>query len=214
MMNWNVYLVMDLKGYDKRSAYDIASEAIEGGAEVIQIREKDFPPERFVSEAKPIRDLCKKNGVSFIVNDFLELALELDADGLHVGQDDLSGLEARKRLGDAKIIGISASSIEEAERAIANDADYLGVGSIYPTKTKADAGDAVTPALISQIRELTTLPIVGIGGIQHGKAAPVIEAGGNAVAVVSAICQAKSPRESTIRLKEEIAFAKEKAKQA
>lgn len=208
MTDWNVYLVMDLKGFGARSAYDIASEAIEGGVEALQIREKELSFDSFAKLAAPIRDLCKKKGVDFIVNDFVDLAIELDADGLHVGQDDLPGLEARKRLGAEKLIGISVSSIEEAERALANDADYLGVGSIYPTKTKADAGDAVTPAFIAEIRKMTSLPIVGIGGIKHGNAAAVIEAGGNAVAVVSAICQAESPREATIRLKEEIALAK------
>ncbi|RKD24327.1 thiamine-phosphate diphosphorylase [Ammoniphilus oxalaticus] len=209
MINWNVYLVMDLKGHRERSAYEIAAEAIAGGAEVVQIREKELSRPQFIELARPIRQLCKEQGVTFIVNDYLDLAIELDADGLHVGQDDLAGNEARKSLGNDKLIGISASSIKEAEIALANGADYLGVGSIYATATKADAGAAVTPALIEDVRKITTLPIVGIGGIKHGNAAPVIVAGGNAVAVVSAICNADNPMEATQRLKQEVTQAKQ-----
>lgn len=204
MLNWNVYLVMDLKGYGARTAYDIASEAIEGGIEVLQIREKELSANEFIQKAKPIRALCQEKGVTFIINDFLELALELDADGLHVGQDDLAGNEARKSLGKDKIIGISASSMEEAKIALENGADYLGVGAIYPTSTKLDAGQAVTPALIQEIRKFTSIPIVGIGGIGHGNAGPVIAAGGNAVAVVSAICHAENPTLATKSLKDEV----------
>jgi len=211
MLNWNIYLVMDLKGYGSRSAYDIAAEAIEGGIEVLQIREKELPVDQFIEKAKPIRNLCREKGVTFIVNDFLDLALELDADGLHVGQDDLAGNEARKSLGEDKLIGISASSMEEAKIALENGADYLGVGAIYPTSTKLDAGQAVTPALIQQIRTITSIPIVGIGGIGHGNAGPVISAGGNAVAVVSAICHADNPTLATKSLKDEVVQAKAKS---
>jgi len=204
MLNWNIYLVMDLKGYGNRSAYDIAVEAIEGGIEVLQIREKELAADQFVLRAQPIRKLCQEKGVTFIVNDYLDLALELDADGLHVGQDDLAGNEARKSLGKDKLIGISASSIEEAKIALENGADYLGVGAIYPTSTKLDAGRAVTPALIKEIRKITSIPIVGIGGIGHGNAGPVISAGGNAVAVVSAICRAENPTLATKSLRDEV----------
>ena len=126
-----------------------------------------------------------------------------------MGQDDLAGNEARKILSNGKIIGISASSIEEAKIALDNGADYLGVGAIYPTSTKEDAGQAVTPTLIQEIRKMTAIPIVGIGGISHGNAGPVIAAGGNAVAVVSAICQSENPTIATKGLKEEVLQAKE-----
>lgn len=208
MLNWNVYLVMDLKGYGGRTSYDIAASAIEGGIEVLQIREKELSADQFMLKAKPIRALCREKGVDFIINDYLDLAIALDADGLHVGQDDLAGSEARKSLGENKMIGISASSIEEVKTALENGADYLGIGAIYPTSTKLDAGEAVTPSFIGEVRELTTIPIVGIGGIGHGKAKPVILAGGDAVAVVSAICLADDPAFAAKTLKEEVTEAK------
>jgi thiamine-phosphate pyrophosphorylase len=207
MKDWHVYLVMDLQGYGDYSAYELAEYAINGGVNVIQIREKHMNDDEFMERAKPIRALCKQREVCFIVNDRVHLTVALDADGLHVGQDDMPGKEARSHIGN-RLLGISASSMEEARRAIKEGADYLGVGSIYPTVSKADAGEAVTPSLIEDIRTFSKLPIVGIGGIAHGNAAAVIEAGANAVAVISAICHAESPEQAAVSLIEVVKSSK------
>jgi thiamine-phosphate pyrophosphorylase len=209
MKNWDVYLVMDLQGTSTFSALEIAEQAIAGGATVIQIREKKMDRDTIIQMARPIRELCRQKGISFIVNDKVDLAVELDADGVHVGQEDMPGSMARKLIG-TRILGISASSIEEAKRAIAEGADYLGVGSIYPTVSKADAGDAVTPALIEEIRAFCALPIVGIGGINQDNAGPVIEAGADSVAVISAICQAAEPKKATEAIREVVQQAKQR----
>lgn len=213
MKDWDVYLVMDLQGYGHFSAFDIASQAIAGGVKVIQVREKKMGDQDYNQSALPIRELCRQKKVDFIVNDRIDLALQLDADGVHLGQDDLPEGSVWDLIGDDMILGISASSIEEAQRGIQQRADYLGVGSIYPTLSKSDAGEAVSPSLIEDIRRFSDLPIVGIGGIQHGKAAPVIHAGGDSVAVISAICQAGSPTEAAKELQNEVILAKKERKQ-
>lgn len=208
MKEWDVYLVMDLQGYGNLSAFDIASQAVAGGVKVVQIREKKKAEQEYIHLARPIRELCRQNQVDFIVNDRIDLALQLNADGVHLGQDDLPEGSVRERIGEDMLLGISASSIEEAQRGIREGADYLGVGSIYPTLSKSDAGEAVTPSLIEDIRRFSDLPIVGIGGIQLGKAAAVIHAGGDSVAVISAICQAESPEEAAKELQDEVKSAK------
>ena len=209
MDNWDVYLVMDLHGTGALSALEIAEKAIAGGVTVIQIREKTMEKDAFIQTARPIRELCRQKGVAFIINDKVDLAVELDADGVHVGQEDMPGSLARKMIG-SRVLGISASSIEEAKRAIAEGADYLGVGSIYPTLSKADAGDAVTPALIKEIRAFCDLPIVGIGGINRENAGPVVEAGANAVAVISAICKAADPMEAAYAIQQVVQQEKQR----
>ncbi|HJV45552.1 MAG TPA: thiamine phosphate synthase [Bacillota bacterium] len=200
---WDVYLVIGLYGYNGLTSLEIIQKAIKGGVKVVQIREKMITDEEFILLSHPIRRLCKENQVVFIVNDRVQAAVELDADGVHVGQDDMPGSEVRKWMG-SRILGISASSIDEARKAIAEGADYLGVGSIYPTNSKADAGEAVTPLLIKQIREFTDIPIVGIGGINETNAANVILAGAESVAVISAICHANDPYTATNKLVGEI----------
>ncbi|WP_134700515.1 thiamine phosphate synthase [Ammoniphilus sp. YIM 78166] len=210
MAEWDVYLVMDLEGHGRFSALELAKEAIEGGVRVVQIREKRMGDAEFIQLASPIQQLCQEKNAVFIINDRLSLAVEMKADGLHLGQDDLPEGNVRELIGEEMILGISASSVEEALKGIEHGADYLGVGSIYPTHSKSDAGDAVTPSLITDIRRLTELPIVGIGGIQLGFAAPVIHAGGNSVAVISAVCHAESPKQAAVALKKEIQAAKQK----
>ncbi len=210
MADWGVYLVMDLEGYGRLSALELAREALDGGVRVLQIREKKRGDAEFIRLATPIQQLCQEKKAVFIINDRLNLAVEMKADGLHLGQDDLPEGNVRERIGEEIILGISASSVEEALKGIEHGADYLGVGSIYPTHSKSDAGEAVTPSLITDIRRLTDLPIVGIGGIQLGLAAPVIQAGGDAVAVISAVCHAESPKQAAEALAEEIRVAKQK----
>lgn len=210
MAEWDVYLVMDLEGYGNFSAIELAKEALDGGVRVLQIREKKLGDPEFLRLAAPIQQLCQERNAVFIINDRLTLAVEMKADGLHLGQDDLPEGNVRERIGEEMILGISASSVDEARKGMEHGADYLGVGSIYPTHSKSDAGDAVTPSLITDIRRLTDLPIVGIGGIQLGLAAPVIQAGGDAVAVISAVCHAESPKLAASALVQEVRENKRK----
>jgi len=202
-----VYLVMGLEGNGGRMALEIAQEALDGGVTLLQLREKDAPLKEVLRQGAQLRELCRKRAVPFIVNDRVDVAVLLDADGVHVGQDDIPGLEARKLLGDGKIVGISAGTMEEAEWAVSQGADYLGVGPVYVTSTKRDAGDAIGTSLISRIAERWSIPMVGIGGIQLDNAAQVVRAGADGVAVVSAIARSASPREAASALYETVVTA-------
>lgn len=196
-----LYLVMSMDGFGEKNALEIAEDAIDGGVTMIQLREKERPWRDVLPEAKKLRELCRGRGIPFVVNDRVDIALLLDADGVHVGQDDLPGLEARKLMGPGKFIGISAGDHEEAEWAVRQGADYLGVGPVYSTATKADAGDAIGTGLLAELQSEYGLPMVGIGGIGPGNAAEVISAGADGVAVVSAITRKKEPRAAAAALR-------------
>ncbi|PEC36568.1 thiamine phosphate synthase [Bacillus toyonensis] len=185
----------------------ILKEALDGGVTLFQFREKGegtLTGEDRVRFAKKLQALCKEYGVPFIVNDDVELAVELDADGVHVGQDDEEITSVREKMGD-KIIGVSTHTIEEAKWAIENGADYLGVGPIFPTSTKKDTKAVQGTKGLAHFREQgITVPIVGIGGITIENTAAVIEAGADGVSVISAISLADSAYESTKRLAGEV----------
>lgn len=185
----------------------VLKEALDGGVTLFQFREKgegSLIGEDRVRFAKELQTLCKEYSVPFIVNDDVELAIELDADGVHVGQDDEGITSVREKMGD-KIIGVSAHTIEEARFAIENGADYLGVGPIFPTSTKKDTKAVQGTKGLAYFREQgITVPIVGIGGITIENTAAVIEAGADGVSVISAISLAESAYESTRKLVEEV----------
>lgn len=201
-----VYLVMGIETVNGLPPLDIARKAIAGGVDVIQLREKKRSLKDILEVGRQLRELCKEKNVLFVVNDRVDVAMLLDADGVHVGQDDFPAHEARKLIGQDMFIGVSASSMEEARLAIEQGADYLGVGSIFATKSKDDAGNPVTPALIEEIRSITNLPIVGIGGINAENGKEVVERGANGFAVISAIVGQPDPEKSALQLKELLAF--------
>ncbi len=185
----------------------VLQEAIDGGVTFFQFREKG-PGAKEGSEkiqlAKKLQAICKQNGVPFVVNDDLELALEIDADGIHIGQEDEDPQKVRKMIGD-RILGISAHNLDEAHNAITQGANYLGVGPMYETVTKKDIREVKGPEVIVEMRKNNlTIPIVGIGGIQKGLIKPIIEAGADGVAVISAISNSEDPREAVMELTEEI----------
>lgn len=188
----------------RKDPLEVLQEAIEGGITLFQFREKGQDALTGASKfrlAKKMQELCKRNGVPFIVNDDVDLAIALDADGVHVGQDDESAEEVRDRIGN-KIIGVSAHNREEAERAIAQGADYLGVGPIFPTQTKDDAKEAQGPEIIRSMRnDGIHLPIVGIGGITAHNAHSVMRAGADGISVISAISLAEDIGASARELK-------------
>ena len=167
-------------------------EAIAGGVSVVQFRHKGSDPGERLAIGSELRLVCRHAGVPFIVNDDLELARELDADGLHLGQEDGSPAEARRILGPQTIIGVSTHNLEEARLAEAAGADYIGFGAMYPTTSK-EVQHRPGPAMLAAIRQEVRVPVVAIGGITRNNAAEVIDAGADAVAVISAILGSRDP---------------------
>lgn len=186
---------------------DVVEQLLAAGVGTIQLREKSLAPAKQIPIAKELQALCQERGALLVVNDFVDVVLASGADGVHVGQQDEAAATARRRLGPDKIIGVSTGFPDQAVRAAQDGADYVGVGPIYATQTKATRPPA-GPGLISRIREVTTLPIVGIAGISPGRAAPVIAAGADGVAVISAVLDAANPVEIATSLLEEVAQAK------
>ena len=163
---------------------DVAA-AVAAGVRVVQYRQKQGLTSDLVAEARRLREICRH--IRFLVNDRVDLVMEVGADGVHLGQEDLPCPEARKRLGPEKIIGVTVSTVAEALTAQAGGADYLGVSPIFSTATKADAGAPAGVALLAEIRRRVTLPLVAIGGITLANAPAVIEAGADAVCAIGAV---------------------------
>lgn len=188
-----LYLVLGSSNC-KTDPASVVEEAIRGGATMIQFREKGSKAARLAAKedlARRIQAICRRHGVPFIVNDDVELALALNADGVHIGQDDEPAAQVRERIGD-KILGVSVHSTAEARLAEELGADYLGVGPIYPTASKEDAQQPQGTEIIQRLTKLTSMPIVGIGGITANRAPHVIQAGADGVAVISAITHAEN----------------------
>lgn len=185
----------------------VLEEAIKGGITMFQFREKGDGALEGTEKyriAKQLKEICLEYGIPFIVNDDVKLAVDLDADGVHVGQEDASAGQVRERIGD-KILGVSAHTLNEADQAMADGADYLGLGPIFPTDTKADTRKIQGPDIISLFREEgMTIPIVGIGGINKNNAHEVMEAGADGISVISAISGADSVKIAAERLKSTI----------
>lgn len=187
MAPWDLYVIITTNLGGGRPALELVRQALAGGATAIQLREKDLPARELVALGREIRRLTRAAGATFIVNDRLDVALAVDADGVHIGQEDLPARIARQLLGAGKILGISTGTVLEARQAVADGADYLGVGSIYATRSKGDAGEPIGLAGLKAIRAAVTIPVVAIGGINSNNAADVIAAGADGVAVVSAV---------------------------
>ena len=169
-------------------------EAIRGGASVIQLREKNISTGEFVELAKQVREITLATNTVFIVNDRVDVALASDADGVHLGQDDMDIKDARKIMGDEKIIGLSISSYEEFSAAKNLPVDYFGIGPVYPTSSKDDASEPVGVDFIKKIHAETDLPLAAIGGISRENAGDVIRAGASSICVISAVMSAPDIR--------------------
>jgi thiamine-phosphate pyrophosphorylase len=178
-------------------------QAIQGGVTLFQFREKgqgSLQGDARVGLARELKKVCVKYGVPFIVNDDLELAIDVDADGIHVGQEDVSIDIVREKIGN-KMVGVSCHTIDEAKIAVNKGADYIGVGPMYPTQTKLDTRAVTGPNMISEMRLANiTIPIVGIGGITVENARQVLRAGADGVAVISAISQQAKPKVAAAKL--------------
>ncbi len=174
-----------------RATLAVAAAALDGGATVIQLRDKTANTHDLVKEGLALRALTRERGALLIVNDRIDVALAVDADGAHVGQEDMPAALARQLLGPARILGVSAGNITEATAAVAAGADYLGVGPIYATSSKADAGQPVGPHLLTEIASRFSIPQVAIGGITVHNAREVIQAGAMGIAVITAVVHAE-----------------------
>jgi hydroxyethylthiazole kinase len=178
------------------------------GVKAVQFREKELPLPAQLLIARQIQERCRAQGALFIVNDRVDLALAIDADGVHVGQEDLPVATARALLGASAIVGATCETVAEAQIAMAQGADYLGTGPVYQTYSKSDAGKPHGPAIVARIVSVSTIPVVGIGGIAVGTAAPVIDAGACGVSVIGAITQAPDPGAAAKLLLTEVYQAK------
>lgn len=194
-----LYAVTDRAWLGAKSLSMVVREALEGGASFIQLREKNLPFDEFLAEANEIKEVCKEYMVPFVINDNVDVALACDADGVHLGQDDMSPIEARKILGDNKIIGLSAVNLEQAILAEKQGADYLGVGAVFPTSTKEDA-DYVSYEELKKICEAVSIPVVAIGGIGADNIMELKGSGIDGISVVSAIFAQKNIKEATENL--------------
>jgi thiamine-phosphate diphosphorylase len=176
-----------------------ACAALQGGARLIQLRDKVATTHQLIEYAQALRALTRDYDALLIINDRLDVALAVGADGVHLGQDDMPVPLARRVAGDALIIGVSAETVEEAIRAEAEGADYLGVGPMFATATKPDAGAPVGPERLRQIKQRVTIPVFGIGGITLENAEQVLQAGADGICVISAVLGAPDPTDAARR---------------
>jgi thiamine-phosphate diphosphorylase len=202
-----LHVLTDRQWSRERDTLSIAEAAIAGGATVIQLRDKTASTRLLIEEGLVLRELTRRNNVLFIVNDRVDVALAVDADGAHIGQDDLPAALARQLLGPKRILGISAGNLQEAEKAVAAGADYLGVGPIFPTRAKSDAGAATSPVLLSEIVARYTMPLVAIGGITPERIEEVVQAGALGVAVIRAVVNAADIQAATRDLRQALDLA-------
>jgi len=190
-----LYVIIDIPALKGRNYIEVAGQVIRGGAKTIQLGDKIQNKKELLPIAEQLKKLCAEHNVLFIINDYLDLALAVDADGLHLGQDDLPVAIARKLLPINKLLGSSVRTIDRAVSAQSAGADYIAVGSIYPTPSKEKA-EVVGLERLRQIRQAVTLPLVATGGINRDNAAEAMAAGADSVAVISAVLQAEAPEEA------------------
>ena len=181
-----LYAVTDRHWLDGRTLHSVVKESLDGGVTCVQLREKHLDETHFLEEAKDLQALCKEYKVPFIINDNVEIAQAIDADGVHVGQSDMEAGDVRAKLGPDKIIGVSAQTVEQAILAEKHGADYLGVGAVFPTGSKDDAIE-VPHETLKAICDAVSIPVIAIGGITQENVATLAGSGICGIAVISAI---------------------------
>ncbi|WP_297861746.1 thiamine phosphate synthase [uncultured Acidaminococcus sp.] len=196
----SLYLVTDRHCLRGRDFYEAVEEALRAGVTLLQLREKELGMEELLAEGKKVKALCRKYQVPFLVDDNVEAAKILGADGAHLGQEDEAIQKAREVLGQDAIIGISAHNLEEALEAQAQGADYLGVGALYPTGSKKDAS-VLPPGRFREIIQAVQIPVVGIGGIHEAQLDQVMDQGAAGCAMISAILGAEDITAAVVRMK-------------
>ena len=199
---YGLYVITECWG--ERTHADVARAALAGGARAVQLRGKDLCVRELLATALELHDLCAQANALFVVNDRLDVALAAHAHGVHLGPDDLPVAGARRALHgwerERFVVGASVSTVEEAKQAVADGADYLGVGSMFATDTKPDAGEPVGLQRLAEIRHVVSLPLVAIGGITADNVAEVIRAGADGAAVISAVSRADDMEAAARRL--------------
>ena len=195
-----LYLVTDSDLCLGRSLEEVVCEAVKGGVTMVQLREKNASTRTFVELAQRLKPVCEAAGVPLIINDRLDVALAVDADGVHIGQSDMPYEVARRILGPDKIIGLSVENFDDLERANALDVDYVGISPVYGTPTKTDTAEPFGLEGLRRAVELSVHPTVAIGGMNASTVGDVMAVGTDGVAVVSAICSAPSPRTASQEL--------------
>src|SRR5574344_1064477 len=199
-VDYTLYLVTNRELMSSKTIEKSVKEAIKGGCTIVQLREKDISSKEFYDIAKSLRKITKKHKVPFIINDRVDIALAVNADGVHVGQSDLSLKDVRKLIGKNKIIGVSCGNLEEAKKAYKDGADYLGVGAVFPTNTKKDAKDVGIDGLKEIINNIP-LPIVAIGGINKENIEKLRDINLDGVVLVSAIIAQEDVKNSAKEIK-------------
>ena len=181
-----LYAVTDRTWVGKQNLYEQVESALKGGVTCVQLREKELDEEEFLKEAIELALLCKQYNVPFFINDNVDIAIKCDADGIHVGQEDMEASKVRQRVGDDMMIGVSVHSVEEAIEAVNNGADYLGVGAMFSTSTKSDVS-VLSKETLKDICQAVDVPVVAIGGIHKSNISQLSHTGVDGVALVSAI---------------------------
>ncbi len=203
----DLYVILDRSAARGRELDGVLEGAIAAGCRMVQLREKEWPSGRLLPLAERLRGRCRAAGVTFIVNDRVDLAVAVEADGVHLGQDDLPPRVARPLLRPGMLLGVSTHSAEQARAAQAARADYVAVGSIFPTATKAGF-ELVGPGLLRELRPEIRVPLIAIGGITAANVGEAIRAGADGVAVISAVCGAPDPEAASRRLLDAIRTAR------
>ncbi len=211
-IDWDLYLITEESLSAGRKSIKVVKKAAAGGVDVIQLREKNLSLREKFQLGKQIKKVCNRNNITFIVNDRVDLALALNADGVHLGQSDLPLRSARRILGPDKIIGLTAWRNQEITAAEADGADYLGVGAIFKTKSKQLNSDKNGIGLkrITEIRKKSELPLIAIGGLNKENASEVIKSGADCISVISALTGAERIETETLAFKNIIRQAKSK----
>ncbi len=181
-----LYAVTDRHWLNGKTLHSVVKESLDGGVTFVQLREKQLDEAHFMEEAKDLQALCREYNVPFIINDNVDIALAMDADGVHVGQSDMEAGDVRAKLGPDKIIGVSAQTVEQAVLAEKHGADYLGVGAVFPTGSKDDATE-VPHEILKAICEAVSIPVIAIGGITQKNVSTLAGSGICGIAVISAI---------------------------
>ena len=207
-IDYSLYLVTDQGLARGGSTLEIVKAAVSGGVSCVQLREKECPTLEFIEQAMAIKKFLSAEGIPLIINDRLDVAQAINADGVHLGQTDMPLDMARAIVQDSMIFGISAESLEDAVEAEKGGADYLGVSPIYATPTKTDTAPPLGLQGLRQIRAAVNIPLVGIGGLNRDNAAEAIRNGADGIAVVSAIVSAGDPQAAAAELNQLISEAK------
>ncbi|NOS35076.1 MAG: thiamine phosphate synthase [Deltaproteobacteria bacterium] len=200
MVDFQSYLITDRRGTGGRGLVDVVEMALKGGVGAVQLREKDLSARELMEVGSELREVTRRYGARFLINDRVDIALALDCDGVHLGQRGISPRDARKLLGKRGLIGVSTHGIEEARRAEEEGADFITLGPIFHTPSKAQYGDPIGVEQIGCVKREISLPIFALGGIREERVREVMDGGADGIGMISVILAAKEPSEAAASL--------------